>query len=143
MTLQTKYITLDEFDEYFPEVGPIRQVLGGEQNALAWLKRIEDRMEVFLNSNYNRNIDKEWPVFTENMKEHYKKALLEQAIYIFRNSDVSVDSGYDPERGEIMNIDRLKKIQLAPNALDHLRMCGLTGRQLLNNRQRGIIWWMR
>lgn len=143
MTLQTKYITLDEFDEYFPEIGPIRQALGGEDKALAWLRRIEDRMEVFINSNFNRNIGEEYPVFTENQKEHYKKALLEQAIYIFRNSDVSVDSGYDPEKGEIMNIDRLKKIQLAPNALDHLRMCGLTGRQLLNMRLKGIIWWMR
>jgi hypothetical protein len=143
MTLQTKYITLDEFDEYFPEIGPVRQALGSEQRALAWLKRIEDRMEVFLNSNFNRNIEQEWPVFTQNMKEHYKKALLEQAIYIFRNSDISVDSGYDPEKGEVMNIDRLKKITLAPNAYDHLRMCGLTGRQLLSLRQKGIIWWMR
>ena len=141
--LQTKYITLDEFDEYFPEIAPIRVALGDEQKALAWLKRIEDRMEVFINSNYNRNIEKEWPVFTENMKEHYKKALLEQAIYIFRNSDISVDSGYDVERGEVMNINRLKKIVLAPNALDHLRMCGLTGRQLNNMRTKGIIWWMR
>lgn len=143
MILQTKYITLDEFDEYFPEVAPIREQLGGEQIALAWLKRIEDRMEVFVNANFNRNIEKEWPVFTENMKNHYKLALLEQAIYIFKNSDISVDSGYDPEQGEIMNIDRLKKIQLAPNAIDHLRMCGLTNRQLLNLRQKGIIWWMR
>lgn len=143
MTLQTKYVTLDEFDEYFPEVGPIRQALGGEEKAQAWLKRIEDRMEVFLNSNYNRNIEKEWPVFTENMKEHYKKALLEQSIYIFRNSDITVDSGYDPEKGEVMNIGRLKNIMLAPNAVDHLRMCGLTNRQLLNLRQKGIIWWMR
>jgi hypothetical protein len=143
MTFQTKYITLDEFDEYFPEVGPIRQVLGGEDKALAWLKRIEDRMEVFINSNFNRNIEREWPVFTQNMKEHYKKALLEQAIYIFRNSDISVDSGYDPEKGEIMNASRLKKIQLAPNALDHLRMCGLTNRLLNYNRTKGIIWWMR
>lgn len=143
MTLQTKYVTLDEFDEYFPEIGPIRQALGGEEKAQAWLKRIEDRMEVFLNSNYNRNIEKEWPVFTENMKEHYKKALLEQAIYIFRNSDITVDSGYDPEKGEVMNIGRLKNIMLAPNAIDHLRMCGLTNRQLLNLRQKGIIWWMR
>ena len=142
MTLQTKYITLDDFDEYFPEVGPIRELLGNETNALAFLKRIEDRMEVFLNSNFNRNIDKEYPVFTQNMKEHYKKALLEQCIYIFKNSDITVDSGYDPERGEIMNVDRMKKLALAPNALDHLRMCGLTNRQLNNYRMKGNIWWM-
>ena len=142
MILQTKYITLDEFDEYFPEVGPIRVAMGGEQNALAWLKRIEDRMETFINSNFNRNIEEEYPVFTQNMKEHYKKALLEQAIYIFRNSDISVDSGYDPDKGEVMNLDRLKKIALAPNALNHLRMCGLTNR-LLTYRTKGIIWWMQ
>ena len=141
MTLQTKYITLDEFDEYFPEIEGIRIALGGENRALAWLKRIEDRMQIFINSNFNRNIDEEYRVFTQNMKECYKKALLEQAIYIFRNSDITVDSGYDSDKGEIMNIDRLKKIKLAPNSYDYLRLCGLTNR-LLNNRQKGIIWWM-
>lgn len=140
--LQTKYITLDEFDEYFPEKAPIRVALGNEEKASAFLKRIEDRMELFINSNFNRNIDKEYPVFTENMKDHYKKALLEQSIYILRNGDISVDSGYDMEKGEIMNNGRMKKLYLAPNAYDHLRMCGLTNRQLLNNRTRGIIWWM-
>lgn len=142
MTLQTKYITLDDFDTYFPEQGPIRELFDGEINALAFLKRIEDRMELFINSNFNRNIDKEYPVFTENMKEHYKKALLEQCAYIIKNSDITVDSGYDPERGEVMNIDRMKKIALAPNALDHLRMCGLTNRQLNNYRMKGNVWWM-
>lgn len=139
MTLMTKYITLDEFDQYFPETAPIREKLGGEEKALAFLVRIEDRMEVFINSNYNRNIACEFPVFTQNQKEHYKKALLEQAIYIYRNSDLSVDSGYDPERGIIS--DKVRNITLAPNAIDHLRMCGLTNRQLLNNRQKGIVWW--
>lgn len=140
--LQTKYITLDEFDEYFPEIH-IRQALGDEQKALAWLKRIEDRMHTYIDSNFNRDIDRAYPVFTEYQKYHYKRALLEQAIYIFRNSDLTVDSGYDPEKGEVMNVGRLKKLHIAPNAYDELRLCGLTDRQLRSNRVQGTIWWMR
>lgn len=142
MTLQTKYITLDEFDEYFPEIH-IRKALGGEQNALAWLKRIEDRMHTYIDSNFNRDIDRAYPQFTQNQKYHYKRALLEQGIYIFRNSDISVDSGYDPEKGEIMNIDRMKKIKIAPNAYEELRLCNLTNRQLPPREASGILWWMR
>lgn len=136
--LQTKYITVDEFNEYFSM--DLNAMIGGYEQANQFLVRIEDRMHTFIDSNFNRDIDRAYPEFTDYQKLHYKHALLEQAIYIVRNGDISVDSGFDPERGEI---GRPIKYALAPNAYAELRLCGLTDRQLRSNRLQGTIWWMR
>lgn len=128
MQFKTKYITLDEYEQYFQE--DLRAALGSEEKTIGFLKRIEDRMEVYINSNYNRNIEIEYPVFSDYQKKHYKLALLEQAVYIFHNSDISVDSGYDTERGEIMSRSKIKELSLSTNTIEHLRVCGLWNRAL-------------
>lgn len=131
--LQTKYISLDEFEEYFSI--DLRAEFGEEIKALAFLKRIEDRLETFVDSNFNANINMRYPRFTDYQKEHYKHALLEQAIYVFKNGDISVDSGYDPERGEIA---RTEKYAIAPNCKAELRLCGIWNRNIPNM---GPFWW--
>ena len=60
------------------------------------------------------------------------KALLEQAIYIFKNSDISVDSGYDPEQGVKISRRTIEELSLAPNAKNYLRLCGLWSRHIDN-----------
>ena len=133
MELQTKYITLDEFQEYFNI--DLRASFGDESKALAFLKRIEDRLATFCDSKFNQNIDMKYPCFTDYQKEHYKLALLEQAIYIYRNGDISVDSGYDPEKGPIADT---QKYTIAPNCKDNLRLCGIWNRNIPNM---GPFWW--
>ena len=125
--LQTKYISLDEFQEYFQI--DLRTEFGTEQSALAFLKRIEDRLATFVDSNFNANIEMRWPCFTDYQKYHYKHALLEQAIYVHRNGDISVDSGYDPEKGEIA---RTERYAIAPNCKAELRLCGIWNRNIPN-----------
>ena len=125
----TKYITLDEFNDYFPEINLIEH-LGSERNALAFLKRIEDRMETFIGANFDKNVERIYARFTDYQKEHYKRALLEQAIYVFKNSDISVDSGYDIDRGVVANIETLKKLAIAPNSKQELVLCGLWSRHI-------------
>lgn len=127
--LQTKYITLDEFNEYFPEYNLI-ELMGSNEKALAFLKRIEDRMETFIGANFDKNVARLYPCFTEYQKEHYKRALLEQGIYIIRNSDISVDSGYDIERGVVASINTIKKLSIAPNSKQELLICGLWSRHI-------------
>ena len=125
--LQTRYISLDEFNEYF--CIDLRAEFGEEIKALAFLKRIEDRLETFVDSNFNANVAQRWPVFTQYQKYHYKHALLEQAIYVFKNGDISVDSGYDPERGHIADT---QKYIIAPNCKAELRLCGVWNRNIPN-----------
>ena len=125
--LQTRYITLDEFEEYFSI--NLRAEFGEEIKALAFLKRIEDRLETFVDSNFNANIAFKYPHFSDYQKYHYKHALLEQAIYIYRNGDITVDSGYDPEKGEIA---RTERYAIAPNCKADLSLCGVWNRNIPN-----------
>ena len=131
--LQTKYITLDEFQEYFNI--DLRAAFGTQEKAQAFLKRIEDRLATFVDSKFNTNIDRKYPCFTDYQKKHYKLALLEQCIYVFKNGDISVDSGYDPEKGEIA---KTEKYAIAPNCKDNLRLCGIWNRNIPNM---GPFWW--
>lgn len=127
--LQTKYITKDEFEEYFGI--NLSSELGGDMEAIRFIKRIEDRLATFVDSNFNCNIDMKYPCFTDYQKYHYKLALLEQCIYIFKNGDISVDSGYDPEKGEVAAKPGVK-YAIAPNCKDNLRLCGIWNRNVPN-----------
>ena len=129
MTLQTKYISLDEIETYFPELH-FRQAFENEESALAFLKRIEDRMEAFIETDFFIQVDRKYPHFTDNQKYHYKRALLEQVVYTIKNGDLSVDSGVNPDAGVVIGINDLHKVSIAPNAKDELLLCGLTSRKL-------------
>ena len=59
-----------------------------------------------------------------------KLALLEQAIYIFRNGDISVDSGYEPDEGIKISRRSVKELSIAPNAINYLQLIGLWTRQI-------------
>ena len=135
--LQTKYITIDEVEQYFPELA-FKKAMETEEEAIAFIKRIEDRLAVYIDSNFNRNINNEYPNFTDYQKEHYKLALLEQVVYIFRNGDLSVDSGFDQEKGVVAG--DIKDKFIAPNTIDHLRVCGIWNRNLRHHRS--YIGWL-
>ena len=59
----------------------------------------EEKMATFIDAEFFRKVDEEYPNFTDYQKQHYQLALLEQAIYVFKNGDISVDSGYDYDEG--------------------------------------------
>ena len=127
MSLQTRYITADELYEYSGiDFG---SQLKGNQNPSdkvnSFIYRVETRMEAYLNSKFFKRVSDEWPTFTDYQKEHYKLALLEQCIYIFRNGDIATDSGYEPESGIIASRHALRELELSPIAIDHLKLTGL------------------
>lgn len=132
MAIQTKYITADELLAYSGI--DIRQQLKDDDNpsntANAFLLRVETRMSAFLDAQFYRNVDQEYPSFTDYQKEHYKYALLEQCIYVLRNGEISTDSGYDPEQGLKASEGSLKSLSIAPNAKDQLMLCGLWCRHI-------------
>ena len=127
MTIQTRYITADEFREYtgVDLAAELRDTSNPSNKVDAFLMRVEDRMEVFMNSRFFKNVGEIWPKFTDEQKLHYKKALIEQAYYIFKNGDIYSDSGYDPEKGIVASKHALSELTIAPAARDHLRMTGL------------------
>lgn len=123
--LQTKYITLDEFEEYFGI--NLRHELGSVEAAVAFLTRLENRIASYCDSKFNKNIDATYPHFSDYQKKHYKLALLEQAIYVFKNGDISVDSGYDPDKGVI---GKPQSLVICENCKNELRLCGIWNRNI-------------
>ena len=75
----TKYITLDEFTQYFPEIDIIG-AFGTEEKALAFIKRIEDRMETFIAANFDKNVEWIYPRFTDYQKKHYSFLILKKRL---------------------------------------------------------------
>ena len=126
-TILTRYITADEFREYtgVDLEAELRDTSNPSDKVNAFLKRIEDRMEVYLNVHFFKNVSEYWTRFNDLQKSYYKKALIEQAYYVFKNGDISSDSGYDPEKGIVASKHALNELVIAPNARNYLRMTGL------------------
>lgn len=146
MTFKSQYITADDIKNYAGI--DLNYELHDDDNPSnkvnAFLFRLETRMRSYLDANYHQDIDRLYPTLSEHQKEHYKLALIEQAIYIVRNSDISVDSGYDPSVGIVADRGKLKELSLAPNAKEHLMVCGVLTRKIRrgSNMAGGIYgWW--
>lgn len=103
--------------------------------ANTFLKIVEDRLMAWVDSNTARNFawDELWQY--EWALEHFQKALLEQAMYMYRNSDILMDSGYDPDSGIIAKREDLLKIAVAESAINLLKVGGIFN-QVMTNRRR-------
>ena len=92
MELKTKYITADDFKQYFGidlEV-ELKTNDNPSDEVNAFLKRIENRMGAFINARFYKNVDIDYKHFTDYQKEHYKrlnivlKPELLQIMYLHR-----------------------------------------------------------
>lgn len=127
LDIRTKYITTDDFKVYFGIDLDAELKAGANPSdaGQAFLKRIEDRLAQFIDACFYRRVDLEYPNFSDYQKEQYAKALLEQAIYVYRNGDLSVDSFLDYDKGETANENTVKAKTIARNCKRCLINCGL------------------
>lgn len=70
-------------------------------------------------------------------KDLVQKAVLEQAFYMFRNGDLTSDSGYDPQRGSIASKDDIRRREVSDYALDIMKSTGLFTHSFANLRRYG------
>ena len=105
--------------------------------ANTFLKIVEDRVMSWVDSNSFRNTkwDEIWEY--DHMLECLQKALLTQAMYMYRNSDIAMDSGYDPDSGIIAKKSELQSIVICEPCLNYLREGGLFN-QVISASRRGI-----
>lgn len=136
MDLKSKYITADEFKLYsgIDLAIELKDDDNSSQKVDAFLYKIEKRMEAYIDGNYHQSVERRYPEFTDHQKECYKLALLEQAIYVLNNNEISEDSGYDQERGVVASRDVLRQLALSENARLQLINCGLINTQVLKRR---------
>lgn len=140
MILKSKYITADDFKMYFGidlDV-ELKDDDNPSNKVNAFLVRIENRVEAYLNGAFYRNVEMEYPTFTDYQKKHYKLALLEQAYYVLTQGDISVDSGYSQDEGVKISRKHIDEIKIGSNAKDELLLCGVWCRKIKNRGVRGI-----
>lgn len=143
--LKSKYITKDDFKMYFGIDLDIE--LKDDDNPSnkvnAFLLRIEHGIARYLDANFYRKVDFEYPHFSDYQKEHYKIALLEQAYYELKNGDISRDSGYDVETGVKATREQLKAVKISDNTREELILCGIWCRKIRNRARSSLDgWWM-
>lgn len=142
--LQTKYITPDDFKNYWGiDLACLDDGDDPSNKKTRFIQRIEDRIAMIVDSSCFKQVDREYPAFSEYQKQHYKLALLEQAMYVFHSGDIQVDSGIDPERGVVITPEQIAKTVLSPMAKRHLMLCGIWSKKIRMSDWVGNLEWWR
>ena len=124
----------DYFNYTGKDLNYILKVDSNESNkANLFLMQIEDRLLARIDTISFRNV--RWEDLTPFQLENLQKAIITEADYIIRNSDLFTDSGYDIERGEIISFDKLQKISICRTSLDLLKNCGLLNYVIVNRNR--------
>lgn len=120
-----KWVTLEDFKNYYGEdLSAICDFDGNVSNgANLFLMRVENRLITWIDANTFRIYP--WDKLTDYQTECLQTAILMQANYIIRNSDLTYDSGYDPDRGEIMSMEKISSIEINRASIEELKKCGL------------------
>lgn len=132
ISTKTRFITLDEFKIYtgIDLEAELKSDGNPSQTAEAFLLRNTNRLETYLMARLFRSPEREFGQMTDFQRYHYKLALIEQSLYIFKTGDISVDSGYDFEFGKRVDQTYLERIFIAPNAKNELMTCGMFSRKI-------------
>lgn len=135
ISTQPKYITADDFRNYWGiDLSTRLKDTDNTSNRVdAFLARVEDYVMAWVDANTFRVID--WNVMTEYQLDMFRKALLNQAMYVFRNSDISLDSGYDVEKGIVVARADLSSIAISQPTLDLLKNAGLYNQKIQNRKR--------
>ena len=100
-----------------------------------FLLRVEDALLDWIDSRSFRRI--QWEDLGPEQMDALQRAIITHAMYIYRNTDVSLDSGYDPEKGVVISIEQIKAIQVSPAVENILISKGLLNLKI-GNRLRTI-----
>ena len=132
MRTEAQFVTpMDFYNYYGIDLNSMLKVNNNTSNkSNIFLARVESRLMSWIDSHSYRNI--EWDDLEGRRLEFFQEAILIQAMYIYRNSDISMDSGYDPEKGIVAAREELEKIEISRATLDCLINAGLFNLQIQN-----------
>ena len=132
MRTTPRFVTKDDFFNYTnQDLDDMLQVRGKSSNlSNLFLLRVEDRLMSYVDAETYRLYA--WDNLTDRQKELFQKAIIEQAEYILRNSDLFTDSGYDPDKGVIIDSQKLYNIMICRTAINYLKNAGLYNKIVIN-----------
>ena len=135
--LAPKFITIDEFDNYWS--ANLREMLRTSANpsnqAELFLARVENRLMAYIDNNTFRRY--EYEELQGKQLAAFKEAIILQAMYVYKNGDIGMDSGYDAERGSVINRANLVEISVCQDAIDVLSNAGLWNLAMKNKPRIG------
>ena len=135
MRNKPRFVTASDFYNYTgKELNALLKVNNNSSNvANIFLMQVEDRLLARLDVISCRTTD--WGNLTDYQMESLQKAIITQAEYILRNSDLFTDSGYDLEKGEVISFEKLQNITICKSAIDFLYGCGLYSHVMINRNR--------
>lgn len=146
MEIKSKYITPEDFLAYtgINLLEELKDDDNPSNKANAFLFRVENRLESYISAYLYKDMNKEFNNFSDFQKLHYKYAIIEQALYVLKNGDISVDSGYDFESNKVV----IKKAELEQriigiNAKNELMRIGIWNRNIRNVGRWGLGSWFQ
>lgn len=122
--IKTRFITPEEFTQY---KGIDLKLVLNDHNAERFIMNVEDDLDNFLTTRIGKDmgwIYKHYKL-TDEQKLLFKKAVIEQVYYVFRNGDIRSDSGYDPDFGKRADQKYLNSIAVGPKAVGYLQKAGI------------------
>ncbi len=99
----------------------------------SFLARVEIRVKSWVDKNTFRV--REWNCLTNYQLGKFRLALLEQAYYMYRNGDIAQDSGYDQEKGLVVDNHAKQEIIICQPCIDFLIQAGLFNSTIKNRRR--------
>lgn len=137
MRTEPRFVNPDDFFNYFGlNLNSALKIKDNTSNAAnLFLMHIEDKLLERIDAESFRIYKWDRNDLSAYQLENLQKAILIQAEYIIRNSDIFSDSGYDLERGEVISYEKLQKIAICRTSIDLLKNCGLFN-QVIRNRPR-------
>lgn len=135
MRTKPRFVTKDDFFNYTNiDLDDALKIKDKSSNlANLFLLRVEDRLMSYIDAETYRIFS--WNTLNANQKENFQKAIIEQTEYILRNSDLFTDSGYDPEKGIIVEYSKLYEIMICKTAINYLKGAGLYNKVIVNRRR--------
>ena len=130
-----KFITIDDFNNYWTvNLQNMLRTSANESNqAEMFLARVERRLMAYIDNNTFRRY--KYEELSGNQLEAFKEAIVVQAMYVYKNGDLGMDSGYDSERGLVVKRAELVELYVCQDAIDILSNAGLWN-MVMKNRPR-------
>ena len=122
-----KFVSVDDFKNYWGL--DLRNILRDDDNvsnqAERFLARVEDRLMNWIDNHTFRRIKYEDLHLRPRQYENWQKAILTQAMYMYKNGDLGIESGLDTEKGIVAPRSDLVELEVCQAAIDYLSNAGL------------------
>jgi hypothetical protein len=124
--LEPKFITVDDYNNYWGEnLRDMLRAYGANDSyeAERFLARVEIKLINWINNRTFRRI--RYCDLNQRQLHLFQLALIEQAKYMFKNGDIGLDSGYNPETLQIADSQTLETLRVSNTTVELLSNAGL------------------